>query len=242
MLLFLALTGCDGEPAEPPVAGEPEAPVEPTKPPEPPTPPEPPAATEPAAAASVPDHLLPPASHKAAPATFTIKWETTRGDFTTTCTREWSPNGADRLHHLVDVGYFEDIAFFRVISGFMVQFGLHGNPAVNKIWKEANIDDDEVKQSNKTGYLTFATAGPNTRTTQLFINYGDNARLDASGFSPLCTVDGNGMEIVNSIHSGYGEGAPMGRGPSQGLIHKQGNAYLKEKFPELDYIKKASLQ
>ena len=241
MLFFLALTACDGEVSEPPVANEP-PPAEEPKTPEPPKAPEPPAPPPEPAAEPVPEALVPPASHEAAPDKFTIKWETTAGDFTTTCTRSWAPNGADRLHHLVSVGYYEDVAFFRVIDGFMAQFGLHGNPSVNKAWKEANIDDDEVTQSNKTGYLTFATAGPNTRTTQLFINFGDNARLDKSGFSPVCKVDGNGMEVVNSLYKGYGEGAPRGRGPSQGLIHKKGNAYLKEAFPELSYIKKASLQ
>ena len=239
MLIFLAMAACDGDVAEAPVANEPEPqPAEPAKPAEPA---EPAAPAEPAPE-PIPEALVPPSSHSAAPETFTIKWETTKGDFTTTCTRAWSPNGADRLHHLVQSGFYEDIAFFRVISGFMAQFGLHGSPAVTAQWKEATIDDDPVTQSNKTGYLTFATAGPNTRTTQLFINYGDNARLDSSGFSPVCAVDGDGMNIVNALHSGYGEGAPRGRGPSQKLIHEQGNAYLKEAFPELDYIKKASLQ
>jgi peptidyl-prolyl cis-trans isomerase A (cyclophilin A) len=241
MIFFLSLLACDDEVAEPPVATPPPAEVKPPEPPKPPAHPQPPAVEEPPAE-PIPEALIPPASHSPSPDTYTIKWETTKGDFTTTCTRAWAPNGADRLYHLVQAGYYEDIAYFRVIEGFMAQFGLHGSPAVTKAWKEATIDDDPVTQSNKVGYLTFATAGPNTRTTQLFINFGDNARLDESGFSPVCKVDGKGMDVVNALYKGYGEGAPRGRGPSQALIHKHGNAYLKEAFPELDYIKKASIQ
>ena len=240
MLIFLALIACDdSDVAEPPIANEPAAkPTEPVKPP-PPSPPERPA--EPAAE-SAPEALIPPGSHTAAPDSYQILWETTKGDFTTTCTRSWSPHGADRLYHLVQAGFYEDIAYFRVIGGFMTQFGLHGNPSVTQEWKEATIDDDPVTESNKTGYLTFATSGPNTRTTQLFINTSNNARLDSSGFSPVCQVDGKGMDVVNSLYNEYGEGAPRGRGPSQELIHKRGNAYLKESFPEMDYLKKASIK
>ncbi|MFT5687004.1 MAG: peptidyl-prolyl cis-trans isomerase A (cyclophilin A) [Myxococcota bacterium] len=237
MLFFLALTACDDNTAETPETPEPPAEVVKPEPPRPPvtTPPEP-------TAEPIPEALIPPASHEASPATYTIKWETTKGDFTTTCTRAWSPNGADRLHHLVGAGFYEDIAVFRVIDGFMAQFGLHGNPAVTKTWKEATIDDDPGTQSNKAGYLTFATSGANTRTTQLFINFSNNARLDSSGFTPVCKIDGKGMDVVNALYKDYGEGAPKGRGPNQGMIHKRGNEYLKEAFPELDYITKASLQ
>jgi peptidyl-prolyl cis-trans isomerase A (cyclophilin A) len=240
MLFFLALTACDDNTAETTEEKPPVEELKPAPPPEPParpvvTPDEPPA--EP-----IPEALLPPASHSASPDSYTITWETTKGAFDTTCTRSWAPNGADRLYHLVQSGFYEDIAYFRVIDGFMAQFGLHGNPAVTKQWKEASIDDDPAGQSNKLGYLTFATSGPNTRTTQLFINFGDNARLDESGFTPVCTVDGKGMDTVNALYKGYGEGAPRGRGPSQGLIHKRGNEYLRESFPELDYIKKASIK
>ena len=122
----------------------------------------------------------------------------------------------------------------------MVQFGLSAYPDVTKKWRDARIDDDEVKKSNKSSFITFATAGPNTRTTQVFINYGDNAMLDRQGFSPFGKVV-EGMDVVNNLYKGYGEGAPRGRGPSQGAIQKLGNAYLKDKFPKLDYVKKASI-
>lgn len=171
-----------------------------------------------------------------APAQYRLTFETTKGDFVVEVTRDWAPNGADRLYNLAKIGYYEDVAFFRVIDGFMMQFGIHGDPDVNAAWREARIPDDPVKQSNEAGYLTFATAGPNTRTTQLFINFGNNAMLDGQGFAPLGRVV-EGMDVVNSIYSGYGEGAPRGRGPHQGRMQTEGNAYLKANFPELDYIK-----
>lgn len=175
-----------------------------------------------------------------APETFKVKFNTTKGDFTLEVTRAWSPLGADRFYNLVKAGYFTDLAFFRVISGFMVQFGIHGNPEVAAAWRPARIQDDPVKQSNKKGYISYAMAGPNTRTTQLFINYGDNDRLDGMGFSPFGKV-AEGMNIVESIYSGYGEGAPSGMGPDQGRVQMQGNAYLKKDFPKMDYIKSAEL-
>ena len=153
-----------------------------------------------------------------------------------------APAHVAQISALARQGAYDGVVFHRVIDGFMAQFGLHGTPAVTKQWKEASIDDDPAGQSNKLGYLTFATSGPNTRTTQLFINFGDNARLDESGFTPVCTVDGKGMDTVNALYKGYGEGAPRGRGPSQGLIHKRGNEYLRESFPELDYIKTATIK
>jgi peptidyl-prolyl cis-trans isomerase A (cyclophilin A) len=123
----------------------------------------------------------------------------------------------------------------------MVQFGLHGNPGISAKWREANIPDDPVTQSNKRGMITFATAGPNTRTSQVFINYADNARLDASGFAPFGKVV-EGMSVVDALNSEYGEGAPSGRGPSQGRIQSDGNAYLIHDFPRLDFIKKATIE
>ena len=175
-----------------------------------------------------------------APATFKAKFSTTKGDFTLEVTRSWSPLGADRFYNLVKIGYFTDVAFFRVIEGFMVQFGIHGDPAVSAAWRAANIADDEVVESNKKGYISYAMAGPGTRTTQLFINYGNNARLDGMGFSPFGKVT-EGMEVVESIYSGYGEGAPSGMGPDQGGVQAKGNAYLKKDFPRMDYITGAQL-
>src|SRR6516162_5320221 len=118
-----------------------------------------------------------------APATYKVKMTTTKGDFTVEVHRDWAPLGADRFYNLVKLGYFTDVAFFRVIKGFMVQFGIHGDPTVSRAWRDAHVKDDPTgKQSNKRGMLTFATAGPNTRTTQLFINYADNGNLDSMGF------------------------------------------------------------
>jgi peptidyl-prolyl cis-trans isomerase A (cyclophilin A) len=175
-----------------------------------------------------------------APETFQAKFETTKGSFTIEVTRSLAPNGADRFYNLVRSGYFTDTEFFRVIPGFMCQFGIHGDPAVSAKWREANIGDDPVKGSNTRGAITFATAGPNTRTTQLFINFGDNVNLDGQGFSPFGKVT-EGMDVVDKINSEYGEGAPNGRGPDQGRIQGEGNAYLKKDFPNLDYIKSATV-
>ena len=175
-----------------------------------------------------------------APETFKVKFATTKGDFTLEINRAWSPLGADRFYNLVKAGFFTDIAFFRVIEGFMVQFGIHGDPAVASAWRGARIQDDPVKESNAKGYISYAMAGPNTRTTQMFINFGNNARLDDMGFSPFGKVS-EGMNVVESIYNGYGEGAPSGRGPDQGRVQMQGNTYLKAEFPKMDYIKSARL-
>jgi len=182
-----------------------------------------------------------------APETFKAKFATTAGDFTVEVTRKWAPLGADRFYNLVKAGYYTDVAFFRVIDGFMAQFGLHGDPAVGALWRTARIKDDPVgKVSNLRGTLTFATAGANTRTTQLFINFGNNANLDITatspktGFAPFAKVIDDGMKVVDKIYK-IGEGAPRGRGPSQGTIQAQGNKYLKEKFPNLTYITNVTL-
>jgi peptidyl-prolyl cis-trans isomerase A (cyclophilin A) len=169
-----------------------------------------------------------------APATFEVKFTTTKGDFVVQVNRAWAPIGADRFYNLVKHGYFTDAAFFRVIPGFMVQFGLSADPAVNRVWRNANLKDDRVTQSNTPGMITFATAGPNTRTTQLFINYGNNAPLDAQGFAPFGLVT-SGMDVVKQIYSGYGES------PDQGSITSQGKTYLDKKFPKLDSIKTATI-
>ena len=147
----------------------------------------------------------------------------------------------DRFYNLVKLGYFKDTAVFRVIDNFIVQFGIHGNPSVSKLWQDANIKDDPKSQSNKSGTLTFATAGKDTRTTQLFVNLKDNPFLDSQGFTPIGEVV-SGMDIVKGLYGGYGEGAPQGKGPSQALIQAKGNVYLKESFDKLDYIKSVALQ
>ena len=175
-----------------------------------------------------------------APETFKAQFVTTKGNFTIEVTRSLSPNGADLFYNLVRSGYFTDIAFFRVIPGFMCQFGIHGDPAVSAKWREASIADDPVKGSNTRGTITFATAGPGTRTTQLFINFGDNVGLDGQGFSPFGKVI-EGMNVVDKINNEYGEGAPGGNGPAQGRVQMEGNSYLKKDFPNLDYIKSATI-
>ena len=182
----------------------------------------------------------PAALTEQAPATFNANFDTSKGVFVVTVHRDWAPNGADRFYNLVKNGFYDDVRFFRVIDGFMAQFGIHGIPAVASAWNNANIKDDAVKQSNKRGYVTFATRGPNTRTTQLFINFGDNAALDKQGFSPFGEVT-KGMDVVDKIYNGYGEGAPRGKGPDQGRLQAEGNAYLAKDFPKLDYIKTATI-
>ena len=175
-----------------------------------------------------------------APESFKARFDTTKGAFTIEVTRAQAPQGADRFYNMVRSGYFKDLAFFRVVPGFMCQFGIHGDPAVSAKWREANITDDPVKASNTRGTITFATGGPNTRTTQLFINFGDNRRLDGMGFSPFGKVT-DGMDVVDKINGEYGDGAPYGRGPDQQRIQMEGNSYLKKDFPHLDYIKSATL-
>ena len=170
-----------------------------------------------------------------------MKFTTTKGDFTVEVHRDWAPLGADRFFNLVKVGYFDDVAFFRAIEGFMVQFGIHGSGEVNAKWQPAHIDDDPAaNQTNARGMLTFATSGPNSRTTQLFINYKDNSNLDGMGFRPFGKVI-KGMDVVDKLYKGYGEGAPRGRGPRQDLAQSQGNDYFKKEFPQLDYVKKAKI-
>ena len=186
-------------------------------------------------------NLLNPASLRArAPATYKVKFTTTKGDVIIQVTRAWAPLGADRFYNLVRAGFYKDAAFFRVLPRFMAQFGISARPEVAEAWENAKILDDKVIESNKRGTITFATAGPNTRTTQVFINYGDNARLDGDGFAPFGQVI-EGMDVVDKFYSGYGEGAPSGRGPDQGEIRSKGKAYLDRFFPQLDRIISASI-
>ena len=183
----------------------------------------------------------PAALTEKAPASYKVKFDTSKGVFVIQVNRDWAPNGADRFYNLVKNGFYDDTRFFRVISGFMVQFGINGDPKLSPAWRAARIPDDAVKQSNKRGNITFATSGPNSRTTQVFINFKDNAGLDGQGFAPFGQVV-SGMDVVDKLHGGYGEGAPNGRGPEQGRVQGEGNAYLKKDFPQLDFIKKASIE
>jgi peptidyl-prolyl cis-trans isomerase A (cyclophilin A) len=179
--------------------------------------------------------LMHPVDLKAkAPETYDVTFSTTKGDFVVEVVRSWAPIGADRFYNLVKHGFYTDAAFFRIVPGFVVQFGLSANPGVNRAWHSANIKDDPVTQTNKPGYLTFATAGPNTRTTQVFINLGDNGGLDRQGFAPFGRVT-SGMDVVQKLYSGYGEQ------PDQGAITNQGKAYVDKNFPKLDTIKSAAI-
>ena len=182
----------------------------------------------------------PAALTEQAPATYKARFDTNKGAFVVDVRREWAPVGADRFYNLVKSGFFDDNRFFRVISGFMVQFGINGTPQVSAPWRNAQIKDDPVKQSTKRGFITFATAGPNSRTTQVFINFGDNAPLDTMGFAPFGQVS-SGLDVVDQLYSAYGEGAPSGRGPNQGRIQAEGNAYLTKEFPNLDFVRKATI-
>ena len=176
-----------------------------------------------------------------APATFQARFDTTKGKFTVEITRALAPRGADRFYRLVRSGFFNDIAFFRVVPGFMCQFGIPGDPNVSAKWREATIPDDPVRASNTRGTITFATAGPNTRTTQLFINFGNNVNLDSMGFAPIGKVV-DGMDVVDKINGEYGDFPQFGgHGPDAGRIANEGNAYLKKEFPNLDYIKSANI-
>jgi peptidyl-prolyl cis-trans isomerase A (cyclophilin A) len=181
--------------------------------------------------------LSDPASlNEKAPAVYQAKFDTSKGAFVIEVHRDWAPRGADRFYNAVKNGFFDDCRFFRVVSGFMVQFGINGDPAIQKHWAEASIPDDPVKQSNKRGYVTFAMRGPNTRTTQVFINFRDNAGLDGQGFAPFGQVV-SGMEVVDKLYSVYGE-APS---QQQGRIQVEGNKFLNASYPRLDYIKTATI-
>jgi len=172
-----------------------------------------------------------------APAMYKVKFDTSAGVFVVQVHRDWAPLGADRFYNLVKNGFYDDVRFFRVLDGFMAQFGMSGNPGIQAAWRNQQLKDDPVKQSNKRGYVTFATAGPNSRTTQVFINFDDNASLDAQGFAPFGQVV-EGMNVVDKLYSGYGRNNV----PDQGRITTEGNAYLTKSYPKLDYIKKATIE
>ena len=190
---------------------------------------------------SAPAYADPSKLTEKAPDSFKALFNTTKGNFTIEVTRSLAPNGADRFYNLAKSGYFTDVAFFRVIPGFMAQFGIHGDPAISAKWESANIPDDPVKGSNTRGTITYAMAGPNSRSTQFFINFGDNSRLDSMSFAPFGKVI-DGMDVVDKIYGGYGDMPEQGgNGPDPGGIASQGNAYLKKNFPKLDYIKSVTV-
>lgn len=238
MLAAVAVAGAAGPVATPPGAADTPAataakPVaapsaEPAAEPEPAPPPNP--------LLSVPERP------ERAPDVFRVRFTTTQGDFVLQAHRNWAPHGVDRLHHLVKIGFYTDIAVFRVLDEFVAQFGIHGDPEVNAVWSAATIPADPVAgPSNARGYVTYAMGrSPDTRTTQLFINTGDNPMLDRMGFAPIGRVI-EGMLVVDRFHSRYGEGPPQGRGPDQGRIQAEGNPYLRDRFPRLDYILKAEI-
>lgn len=177
---------------------------------------------------------VPVANDPQAPDNFRVKLKTSQGDIFITVHRKWAPVGADHFYALVKSGFYDDCRFFRVAKDFVVQFGINGNPPTQAKWRQAIIPDDPVEKSNTRGRVVFATAGPHTRTTQLFINLNDNSRLDPQGFSPFGEVT-SGMHVVEAVYKDYGEQ------PNQGAIQAQGNQYLNANFPKLDYIKKATI-
>ena len=174
----------------------------------------------------------------AGPDSFVVRVTTTRGPFDLKVHRDWSPRGADRLYWLVNHRYYDGVRFFRAVPNFVVQFGLSGDTTLSRLWRDRRFADDTVRRGNVRGTLSFATGGPDTRTTQLFINLRDNRRLDGMGFSVAAQVVA-GMDVVDSLYQGYGEGPPRGKGPSQDLMSREGEAYLARDFPKLDKIVKA---
>lgn len=173
--------------------------------------------------------------------TYQAKFVTTKGDFIIEVHPDWAPRGATQFKEAIADGVYDEGRFFRVLDGFMAQFGISGDPAKSTKWRTKTIADDPVKKSNTRGMVTYAMAGPNTRTTQIFINFADNSgSLDPQGFSPFGKVI-EGMDVVDSLYSGYGEGAPGGSGPAQGRLQSEGNAYLSKEFPKLDFIKSVTI-
>lgn len=188
-----------------------------------------------------PNPLLRPAQFtETAPARFAVRFETTAGEFVVDVHRDWAPLGTDRFYNLVRAGYYDDTRVYRVVPGFMAQFGIHGDPFVHRAWSRAPLRDDPVTQSNARGRVTFAKAGRNSRTAEIFISTVDNSRLDADGFAPFGEVV-EGMETVDAFHSGYGDGPPRGSGPYAAMAHARGNEYLDEEYPELTRILRASV-
>jgi peptidyl-prolyl cis-trans isomerase A (cyclophilin A) len=185
--------------------------------------------------------LRPSSLNEKAPESYRAKFATTKGDFVIEVTRAWAPLGADRFYNLVKNGFFTGASFFRVVPGFVVQFGVPANPEIAKVWMPATIKDDRPTQSNVAGYVTYAAAAaPNTRNTQVFVNLRDNSSLDAQGFAPFGKVV-EGVEVVEKLYGGYGDGPPFGKGPDQERVIREGKTYLDKNFPQLDSIKSAAI-
>ncbi|HVH71175.1 MAG TPA: peptidylprolyl isomerase [Candidatus Dormibacteraeota bacterium] len=182
--------------------------------------------------------LRPTMLREQAPETYQVKFETTRGDFVMTVTRAWAPIGADRFYNLVKHHFYDNMVVFRAVPGFVVQFGISSYPAVSSAWRNANIKDDRVTQSNKRGFVTYAkTSAPNSRSTQIFINFKDNSFLDSQGFAPFGVIDAAGMKVVEMLYDQYGDQPTS----EQDQIERAGKAYLDSKYPKLDVIKHATL-
>jgi peptidyl-prolyl cis-trans isomerase A (cyclophilin A) len=191
-----------------------------------------------AAGASKAKLRTPSALNEKAPDTYKVRFDTSAGMFVVEVHRDWAPTGADRFYNLVKNGFYDNVRFFRVLTGFMAQFGMNGDPAIQKVWSNANIKDDPPKQSNKRGYMTFAMASvPNSRSTQVFINFIDNGFLDQQGFAPFGQVV-DGMDVVDKLYAGYGRQNV----PDQSRITNEGNAYLAKEYPKLDFVKKATIE
>ncbi|MEZ4416572.1 MAG: peptidylprolyl isomerase [Gemmatimonadota bacterium] len=176
-----------------------------------------------------------------APERFRARFETSEGSFVVEVHREWAPLGADRFYNLVKAGYYDDTRFYRVVEGFVAEFGVHANGTVTRIWQRFELLDDSVRVSNTRGRMSFAASGPNTRTVQVFINLRDNASLDGRRFAPFGEVV-EGMDVVGRLYAGYGDGPPRGDGPYQAQAVIQGNEYLDAEFPDLDRITRASIE
>jgi peptidyl-prolyl cis-trans isomerase A (cyclophilin A) len=244
VLAVLAASCAANEPsfAPPPAPAAPPVPAAPRLAPPPAAPARAPAPAPAGNAAPVDPRLLPEGDGlpPPAPARYTVRLDTTKGPVLIDVTRAWAPHGADRFHDLVRRGAYDDNAFFRAVAGFMVQVGIPGDPRVSAAWRTKHIPDDPPVEHNVRGTVTFATSGPDRRVNQFFINLVDNTRLDAMGFAPIGRV--RDMSAVDALYTGYGEGAPQGRGPSQARIQLEGNAYLRAEFPELDYLRTARLE
>lgn len=188
------------------------------------------------------EEVAPPPKKEQAPDLFNVNLDTSKGPVVIEVHRDWAPLGADHFYDLVKIGFFDGDRFFRYVRNFIVQFGINGDPKIHRHWAGLNLPDDPVTQHNVRGTLTYATAGPRTRSTQLFINLKDNSPLDKDGFAPFGKVI-SGMDVVDKLYSSYGDMPDMGgQGPDPGRIEALGNAYLESQFPRLDYIKKATIQ
>lgn len=188
--------------------------------------------TKPAAQPAQPVHT---------PDVYRVNLDTSRGAVVLEITRAWAPRGADHFYELVRNRYYDGDRFYRVVPRFVVQFGINGDPQVSQLWSALRIPDDPVKQKNRKGMVTFASSGPGARTTQVFVNMRDNPALDRQGFAPIGRV-AEGMDVLERLYGGYGDMPPRGGGPDGVEIGRQGNAYLDNHFPRLDYIKKATVQ